>query len=146
MNRARLADVLRIRRLQERTARGELAVRNVHHQAAITAEATMWTTLDQRGAAMARSGSFAAVQATRVAGMLAAEAQHTVTEQAAEAVVVAEAHWAGAARRVEALERLGERLAVAEAEERDRSERNELDDLVLARRGAAEAEAEVMVS
>ncbi|MEX0846621.1 MAG: hypothetical protein WD023_02495 [Ilumatobacteraceae bacterium] len=139
MNRNRLADVLRIRRLQERSARGALAISNQRHHAAIAIEATMWTTLDQRGEALARSGAFGSIQATRVAGTLAAEAQHAVTERAQEATVVAGALWSEAARRVEALERLGERLAEVEAEEFDRAERNELDDLVLARRGTVEA-------
>ena len=141
MNRSRLADVLRVRRLQERTARGELAVSNQRHHAAIVAEATMWTSLDRRGEVMARSGSFAAVQATRVVGTLAAEAQRAVTEQAGRTAELAGERWGEAARRVEALERLGDRLAEVEAEERDRAERNELDDLVLARRRSPDAEA-----
>jgi flagellar biosynthesis chaperone FliJ len=140
VNRSRLADVLRIRRLQERTARGELAVSNQRHHAAIVAEATIWTSLDQRGEVMARSGSLAAVQATRLTGTLAAEAQHAVTEQAGRIAELAGDRWGEAARRVEALERLGDRLAEAEADERDRAERNELDDLVLARRRSPDAE------
>jgi flagellar export protein FliJ len=135
VNRNRLADVLRIRRLQERTARGALALSNQRHRDATADEATMWTSLDRRGEAMARSGAFGSVQATRAAGMLAAESQRAVTEQARQAAAAAGELWGEAARRVEALERLGERLAVDEAAELDRAERNELDDLVLARRG-----------
>jgi hypothetical protein len=50
-------------------------------------------------------------------------------------VTVARDAWTIAARRVEALERLDERKRVEEAVEIERSRSNELDDMVLARRG-----------
>jgi flagellar biosynthesis chaperone FliJ len=58
-----------------------------------------------------------------------------VTERALIAVDVAHEEWTVAARRVEALERLSERLIESEREESSRLQSNEIDDLVLARRG-----------
>jgi flagellar biosynthesis chaperone FliJ len=57
------------------------------------------------------------------------------TERTHESMDVAKADWAIAARRVEALERLAERIAEAEKVESARLAANEIDDLVLARRG-----------
>ncbi len=135
MNRRRLADVLRVRRLQERAERARLAASNREHRAAIDAEAAVWSGLEAGGVELARRGAFVALAETRSAGLLAAERRRGATEEAAAGVAIARAGWASAARRVEGLERLDERLAEVEDVEAERVERVELDDLVLARRG-----------
>ncbi len=133
MNRTRLNAVLRIRQIQERSARGHVAMsRNVHRQA-VAAEARTWQMLDDRAAAAA-VGSVDRLLAERAlvsAGMLAAETQEIVTVDAAERVDVAVSVWTLAARRVEGLERLAQRNVELEREDADRRVANEIDDLVL---------------
>ena len=53
-----------------------------------------------------------------------------MTEHAAGDEAVAREEWTVAARRVEALDRLAERLREAEAEEAERLQNNEIDDMV----------------
>lgn len=135
MNRKRLQAVLRVRSLQERGARGELAVRRQAHQRAEQAEARTWLQLaavDVDGDTADRVHAMAAV---RTAGAFAAERQHDTTEAAAEQARTARDEWVVAARRVEALERLGDRLREADEAEEERKQILEIDDLVLARRG-----------
>ena len=81
------------------------------------------------------------MHAVREAGARAAATQHTVTETAHQRVLVARDEWTEAARRVEALDRLGERLRESEAVEAERVSNNEIDDLVLARRNVQLASA-----
>jgi len=66
-------------------------------------------------------------------GVLAARLQQEVALEAARQVLRSNDHWTMAARRVEALERLGSRLAEIERDEELRRAANEIDDLVLAR-------------
>lgn len=132
MNRKRLEQVLRIREIQERGARGEMARTTQRHRRARTVERRTW---DQLDAWPVDAGSLVALQSVRDAGMLAADTQHIVTVHAAEQEAGARAEWTVAARRVEALERLAERLREAESEEAERLQNNEIDDMVLARRG-----------
>jgi flagellar export protein FliJ len=136
VNGRRLAAVLRVRELQERGARGELARTNEQLRRAADAERQTWASLDRaaRGATMS-SQEIAGRHAVRMAGALAAGSQRVVTEHAEEGATVARNEWTIAARRVEALERLDERKRVEEAVEFERSRSNELDDMVLARRG-----------
>ena len=135
MNRKRLQAVLRVRTLQERGARGELAVRRQAHQRAEQAEALTW----QQLVAIEVDGDSAdhvlSMAAVRTAGALAAERQHDTTEAAADQARTARDEWVIAARRVEALERLGDRLREADEAEEERKQILEIDDLVLARRG-----------
>lgn len=137
MNRRRLAAVLRVRELQERGARGELARNHQRHHRAVAVERHTWAQLDRRSdtSGTLTPADLASSRLVRQAGLLAAETQHAATEQAADGVAVARAEWTVAARRVEALERLADRFAEAEAAEDERRQNNELDDLVLARRG-----------
>lgn len=135
MNRKRLQAVLRVRSLQERGARGELAVRRQAHQLAEQAEAHTWQRLETIGVDGGTADHVQAMAAVRHAGALAAERQHETTEAAAEHARTARDEWVVAARRVEALERLGERLREADEAEDERKQILEIDDLVLARRG-----------
>jgi flagellar export protein FliJ len=138
VNRKQLAAVLRIRELQERGARGELARARQNHQRAMATEMRTWTLIDEAGSGTP-SGITAADldgrQAIVAAGLLSVETQHLATERAGDVKELALEHWTAAARRVEALERLAERLAESEREEEQRLAANEIDDLVLARRG-----------
>lgn len=137
----RMSSVLRIRKLQERRARGELAMSRRDYRAAETAERRTWTLLDARLAAAVSAGlgdgavSLRADRAVVDAGVLGAARQHGVTVAAAAQVEVAMEGWTIAARRVEGLERLSERLDAAAKAEADRLAANEIDDLVLARFG-----------
>lgn len=144
MSANRMAAVLRIRKLQERRARGELAMRRVDHRTAEHAERRTWELLDARLAAAAAAAtrlqpagpvSLRGERAVVDAGVLGAARQHLETAQAAERVAVAMDEWTVAARRVEGLERLSERLDALAREEEQRLAANEIDDLVLARFG-----------
>ena len=140
MSTNRMSSVLRIRKLQERRARGELAVSRRDHRAAETAERRTWTLLDARLAAAATSHghgtiSLRADRAVVEAGVLGAARQRGETAEAAAKVGAALDGWTIAARRVEGLERLSERLDLAAKAETDRLAANEIDDLVLARFG-----------
>lgn len=138
----RLAAVLRVRQIQERSARGQLAVRRRELRLAEIAEHRTWTDLDERagdavGVGVATTGSASMIGGRLVidAGLRAAGTQRTVTESAGTEVSGAMAHWTIAARRVEGMERLADRVAANEEEERQRLANNEIDDLVLARFG-----------
>lgn len=140
MSANRMSSVLRIRKLQERRARGELAMSRRDHRAAEAAERRTWTMLDARlaAAAFGNAGGGVSLRADRAvveAGVLGAARQHGETAEAAAKVVVAMDGWTIAARRVEGLERLSERLDDAAKAEADRLAANEIDDLVLARFG-----------
>lgn len=135
MNRKRLQAVLRVRSLQERGARGELARRSQAHQQASVAEAYTWQRLEEHTASAAGHAELVALQLVRHAGTLAAQRQHDDTVAALDQTLVARDAWTAAARRVEALDRLGERLREAADAEDERLQILEIDDLVLARRG-----------
>jgi len=138
----RLAAVLRIRQIQERSARGKLAVERRRHRLAEDAEEQTWTQLDDRAAQSVGTTVSSVGPQSLVGGRLitdaalrAADRQHAETEQAAADVTAAMDDWTIAARRVEGMERLADRVATAEDEERQRVAANEIDDLVLARFG-----------
>jgi hypothetical protein len=135
VNRKRLQAVLRVRTLQERGARGELAVRRQAHQRAEQAEARTWEQLATVVVDGDTVDRVLAMSAVRTAGSLAAERQHETTEASAAHAQAARDEWVVAARRVEALERLGDRLREADEAEEERKQILEIDDLVLARRG-----------
>ncbi|MGH9133244.1 MAG: hypothetical protein ACRDZZ_04850 [Ilumatobacteraceae bacterium] len=137
MNAARLAAILRVRRLQERQARGHLAAGRHVHAAAARAEH------DVRQLVRARAGessgelmpapSLFTGRAVIEAGLLAASHRRADTELAAVEVVTLTDAWSITARRVDGLERMDERLREVERIELDRVERAEVDDLVSAR-------------
>lgn len=135
MNSDRLNSVLRIRRIQERSARGEVASRRNDHRVAESAERRTWRLLDERMTAVSTRSVQVLLgeRAAITAGMLAADTMQIVTIDAADRVEVAVVSWTIAARRVEGLERLAERAAVLEREESLHRTANEIDDLVLIR-------------
>lgn len=139
MNRERLASVMRIRQIQERAARGTLAVRRRDLRVASAAEQETWDHLDRQssGDLHARGPQPATVllaQHTAIgAGVLAAATQHGAAVTAGVAVEHAVVDWSLAARRVEGLERLADRHRTIEQEEAVRRSANEIDDLVLVR-------------
>ena len=140
MNGSRLTSVLRIRTIQERRARGELAASRLRLRRAELAERKTWTDLDERAlGAVVSALSLQGESQLVAAGMRAAATQHDVTVQAVDGVAVAMDEWAIAARRVEGLERLAERVGAAERDEAARLAANEIDDLVLARYTGPEA-------
>ena len=136
MNRDRLASVMRIRQIQERSARGTLAVTRQELRAASAAERRTWDTLDERrgdGCGVLPARGLHALHDAVTAGVLAAGTQHQVTCNAETAAEMAVVDWTLAARRVEGLERLAERQRTIEQEEAGRRSANEIDDLVLVR-------------
>ncbi|MCU1399150.1 MAG: hypothetical protein JWN62_2259 [Acidimicrobiales bacterium] len=138
MNRDRLHSVLRIRELQERSARGELARSRSVHRTADEAERSTWRMLDERierDRAARSAADLVAVRSVVDAGMLAAETQRACTRHAEAEVGGALQSWSVAARRVEGLVRLSERAAQAARDEAVRKAANEIDDLVLIRFG-----------
>jgi flagellar export protein FliJ len=138
VNQKRLAAVLRIRTLQERSARGELARSRRDHQYAVAVERRTWEMIDELAAPTARgvnSDHLAGRHAQVTAGLLSTYPLRAETERTHESMDAAKADWTIAARRVEALDRLAERIAEAEKAESARLAGNEIDDLVLARRG-----------
>lgn len=138
MNQKRLAAVLRIRSLQERSARGELARTRRDHLTAAAVERHTWELIDELAAPVARGVAASHLESRHVqvtAGLLSTHPLRAETERTHESMEVARADWTVAARRVEALERLAERIGEAERAESARLAGNEIDDLVLARRG-----------
>jgi flagellar biosynthesis chaperone FliJ len=139
MDRRRLSAVLRVRALQERGAKGDLARCNQQLRRAEHIEQTMWHDLDTAAATTTGVVDFRTLrglEARSSSGRLAAERQHEHVEQAEVAVTESHAVWSLAAQRVAALERLAERLDAAHLEESLRLAANELDDAVLARRSS----------
>lgn len=135
MNRRRLEAVLRVRSLQERGARGELARRTQVHQQAVAAEQHTWERLDRESDDAPTGDGLFAMRAVRDVGLRAAERQRQTTDDACAEAGAARDGWTIAARRVEALDRLGSRLREADDAEAERKQILEIDDLVLARRG-----------
>ncbi len=135
MKRERLQAVLRVRSLQERGARGELARRSTAHHQAVSAEQHTWERLERVADATTSTDGLVAMRAVRDAGLRAVESQHRITDETLADTVVARDEWTIAARRVEALDRLGTRLREADDAEAERQQILEIDDLVLARRG-----------
>jgi flagellar export protein FliJ len=141
VNRERLAAVLRVREIQERGARGELARSNRRLRATEEAERRTWADLD--AALAANTGAITAdrirsLDAFVAGARFAAERQHGDVVVAIDEVDRSTAAWSIAAQRVAALERLAERLDTNDAIDAARTAANELDDAVLARRRPAD--------
>ena len=140
MNAKRVASILRVRRLQERQARGHLAAG--HHVHAVAARDEHETREQVRACPGRRWDDPVAVPdllTSRVvveAGLLAASSRRADTEQAAVDVAMLTDAWSITARRVDALERMDERIREFDRIELDRVERAEIDDLVSARHPA----------
>lgn len=138
MSADRVAAVLRIRRLQERTERSAVAVRRNQHRSAEQLERSAWRAVGDRtlGDEPVPAAHLSVHRTMLDNGIEIARQRGETTAVAAHALDVQVTRWAVAARRVEGLERLDERLRAAEQGERDRRTAIEIDDLVLARRGA----------
>ncbi len=140
MKRAQLRTVMRIRELQERSARGQLAVARARHRAALDDEAATWARVDAMGTLVQIDVTPTELQQHRLVaevGTLAAHRLHQVTLDAADVADEVKGRWVEAARRVEALERLAERLDERERAEEAHLGQTELEDMVLARRTVA---------
>lgn len=108
----------------------------LRHREAVDAEEATWLALDARTTGMVGRSSAAEYHRTRAVaacGVLAARLQQEAALETARQVTRSADEWTAAARRVEALERLGTRLTALENEEAARRQANEIDDLVLAR-------------
>lgn len=139
MRRDRAQTVLRVRGIQERSARGALAAARAGHRRAIDDEATTWSRVDSLGTLVAAQVTSTQLQQCRLmadAGSLAAHSLRDVTRTAAAGVDRARIAWAEAATRVEVLERLSQRLDEREAAETAHVAQITVEDLVLARRVA----------
>jgi flagellar FliJ protein len=143
--RFRLATVLRIRRMEEETAKLELRAANVALRNAVAAR----DAADERYRSFTSSkqaiASASELMAERLeAGLLAeqvAATQRRAMERAASAAL-AQARWSNAAKRVAVLERLDARRREEHAAGELRAEVALVDDLVTARYAAEHADAE----
>jgi flagellar export protein FliJ len=137
MNAKRVASILRVRRLQERQARGHLAAGHHVHAVATRAEQDtrehVRACADQRSTELTLVSELLADRMVIVSGLLAASSRRADTEQAAQDVATLTDAWSVTARRVDALERMDERIRENDRIELDRAERAEVDDLVSAR-------------
>lgn len=132
----RLAAVLRVRRIQERRARGELAASNAERRRAHDAECAARDAVAARGTNLSAAVSAAGLRAELAiveSGLLAVETRRGVTQHAAGLVVERTAEWSATARRVDAMERLERRVLELDRAERARVEQTELDDLAAER-------------
>lgn len=135
---SRIATVVRIRRLQERIARGEVA--RGHAEVAARAgdvtradaEAHAWAGV--RPAHLGAHELHRAVYDVALDDVRAAEHRLDVAHTRAEDAVRA---WTEASRRLDGVERLDERQRQAAADEAERAAGKELDDLVVMRWGAS---------
>lgn len=139
--RFRLAPVLRVRRIEEDRAAGELALAQLDERRAeeeLAARRTAYSVLPVRDTGTEGVATFTASRfryETAAAGIAAAEAHRSLVEAAAAERRAA--YLAAAARRT-ALERLDERKREEHRLETDRDEAVEVDDVVtgrFARRG-----------
>ena len=134
MNPSRLATVVRVRRLQERVARGALAGarRDVDARERDRADCRR---IVEEGAATTppRAGAFAAHRQALAVGMDTVRDAETAVVAAHAHVATALDHWRDAGARREGVERLDERVTIAAQHELDRRTSAELDDLTVLR-------------
>jgi hypothetical protein len=132
----RIATVVRVRRLQERLARSEVARRRAELGIRAAREAALWSTVAERAPVPPGATSPGVLRAHRhlLAGGVAGARRAGDDVAAAQAAVDhAMEHWSSAAQRREGIERLAERVAEAQQAEQARLDNLELDDLVIAR-------------
>ena len=145
MSRSRIESVVRVRRLQERIARGEVAL--ARREVAARAEhrtATIRAVEELAAAAPTAGPAFVAHRRRVDGGTRAVLIATTALVDAAEEVERTLDRWSGARQRLDGVERLDDRLARAEAEASDRRIATEVDDLSVMRwnrnKGADRAE------
>ena len=136
MSNARIATVVRVRRLQERLARAEVGRSRAELAARIEHEGALWSTVADRATTMSGAMSPDALRARRamlaggVAGARRAGLGVNVARTAGDGAME---HWSAAAQRREGIERLADRATEALQAEQARLDNLELDDLVIAR-------------
>lgn len=134
MNRARLATVVRVRRIQERIARGEVARdRGVVAGRELAADAAAARLDDVSTTTPDRPTSFVAHRRMLGSGVREVERATDDVRAARARLDGTVRSWTHAAQRLEGVERLDERAAAAADASAERAERVELDDLVVMR-------------
>ncbi len=143
MNEQRLDTVVRVRALRERIARSEVARRRIELEQQRALEAAAWAVVGERTSSEHRRvPRFVAHRAMLEAGVHEAQWAAMQVTAADERVATAMSHWQDEARRLDGIERLAERVHAEAAAERERVERNEIDDIVVMRNGASTPEVE----
>lgn len=136
MSDRRVETVLRVRALRERVARAQVAQRRQVLNARRHDEVAAWAAVRTRSSTrMLGAGGFVAHRAMLGAGVYEATAAGDRVTAADGDVTAAMSTWRDEARRLDGIERLVERIRAEEAFEAQRLEYNELDDLVVMRRG-----------
>lgn len=136
MNQHRIATVRRVRNLQERIARSEVARRQQAVAAHERAEAEAWAEVGRRSARPAgASAGFRAHRDMLAGGAADAHRARAAADDAGRALIDAIATWQHEAQRRDGIERLADRAHAEHRAELDRVAANELDDLVVMRRG-----------
>lgn len=134
MNERRLATVLRVRALQERIARSEVARRRLVLDGERHAESTAWRDVRVRSAIAPHEASrFVSHRRMLEGGVVDASRAAARTAAALTDVESAVATWHVEARRLDGIERLADRVRIAAATEEQRRDGNEIDDLVVMR-------------
>lgn len=134
MNRDRLATVVRIRRLQERIARGEVARDRAAAHAREIAEQDAVALLDDAELGVPRTpDGLRAHRRMLGRGVRDVGDAAAAVADAHQQVAVAVSGWTRAAQRLDGMERLDGRLAQEAEAERARLEQAEIDDLVVMR-------------
>lgn len=136
MSSRRIDTVVRIRELQERLARADVARCQAAARAAAEHEHASWTMLAERDRQLRGhlvAGGLAARATTITGGLTAALRAGGRTAAAQVATAEALEHWKVAARDHDGVERLAERIAAQEYEDELRRSAAELDELVVQR-------------
>lgn len=134
MNDRRIATVLRVRELQERIARSEVARRQVALAQERDAEAAAWQHVRRRSAeAPPAALHFLGHRAMLHGGVADAHRARHRVDTAHEQVRSSLDVWQVEAQRLDGMERLAERVRGEAAAEAERRTANEMDDLVVMR-------------
>lgn len=139
MNERRIATVLRVRSLQERIARSDVARQRVALEHAQGAERAAWEQLDRHSReAPATAGGFLAHRSMLDGGVAEAHQARYHVAEADRRVDHSIAAWQVEAQRLDGIERLAERVRAEASADLARRTANEIDDLVVMRhRGEA---------
>lgn len=130
----RIDTVVRIRRLQEQLASGEVARARHTLTRARSAEQDAWQLLDERAVPRSRTARDLVAERTMIeGGLVHARSLGDATDLALHHADLAVDEWRGALRELDGIERLSERIATAERVEEERKAGIELDDLVVMR-------------
>lgn len=133
----RMKNLVRIRGIQEKVARGAVSRAQADQQAALAAEREVWAALSHTSAQLHSVIDGAAMQMAQQhvrAGVSMARLRGAAAEASAERLQGEIATWSGTAQRLEAVERLADRTEERAAAEAAHAETNEMDDLTNARR------------